>query len=133
MVSTSAVATVPDGVGRIAFARARGVWTAAKTGAHQVKPTSSHHTVSDSKWSPNGDRIAYQRGDSNRVMRADSSHKTLSWMGSVPSWSPNGRWQLAYIGHSRDGQGCTFAEVNPEHPIRREADCERDAARQASP
>jgi Tol biopolymer transport system component len=109
--STSAVATVPGGVGRIAFVRAGEVWTAAKTGAHQVKLTSSHHTASHPKWSPDGSRIAYQRGASLWVMRADGSHKTLLWKGAAPSWSPTGR-QLAYIGHSRDAQGCKFAEVD---------------------
>ena len=111
VTSTSAVATAPGRNGRIAFVRAGEVWTAAKTGAHQVKLTKSQHTASHPKWSPDGGRIAYQRGDSIWVMRADGSHKARLWKGAAPSWSPDGR-QLAYIGHARDPQGCKFAEVD---------------------
>jgi TolB protein len=78
------------------------LWSMHKDGSH-VKQLTSNTDVGDNDpaWSPNGERIAFSRGDRNIiVMDADGSHqKKLSGGGfnDDPNWSPNGK-RIVYGG-----------------------------------
>lgn len=106
----------PDGR-LIAFASRRGpsfdlyVMNADGTGTRQL--TSTRANDGHPTWSPDGERIAFQRGDPSRlyVMAADGSGQRRLTddvaTEAQPAWSPDGEW-IAYV---RKAPGTEIREV----------------------
>ncbi len=103
----AAEAAFPGANGKIAFVRAGDIWTMNPDGTAQVNLTSSAAEESNPAWSPDGNRIAFDRivdTNSNRqlfVMFADGTGVTqitsnaFGYSRDDPAWSPDGT-QLAY-------------------------------------
>jgi Tol biopolymer transport system component len=110
--SASAPSISADG-NRVAFSffgnAGYGIWVvnANGTGAHQVTTESQSVASSDTDpaWSPDGNRIAFERGGDLMVMNADGSgttNLTAAFTPSIsqPSWSPAGN-EIAFVAQSR--------------------------------
>src|SRR3954463_10208163 len=82
--------------GRIAFLRESGrrggIYSVCPDGSGLVRLTSGLGDFRPA-WSPNGDKIAFQRHGDIYVMRADGSHvaRLTHQGGFTPAWSPSGR------------------------------------------
>jgi Tol biopolymer transport system component len=98
-VATPASATYAGRDGRLAFVRAKQIYTVAATGGAVEQLTRSGHNIRP-KWSPDGKRIAYiHRKPSGArdvwVMSANGKNKTrVTRLGNVTAaatWSPDGK------------------------------------------
>ena len=99
-VATPAGAAYAGGDGRLAFVRAKQIYTVTPAGGAVKQLTYAGRNVRP-KWSPNGKRIAYVHETATGakdvwVMAANGSNKQqVTRVGNVtaaPSWSPDGRW-----------------------------------------
>lgn len=98
-------AAYPGLPGRIAFARAGGIYSAAPNGTGVARLTTA---AGDSSpvWSPDGRRIAFVRAGQIWTMRSDGSGQAaVTSVGTNyhPTWSPDGAW-LAFD----SSRGSTF-------------------------
>ena len=107
---------LPDGQ-RIAFESDFQIWVMNADGSKQRKLTARGAHNFNPAWSPDGTRIAFERGRRQRypctmcpgakgsdvyLMNADGSQQQrLTRGGSQPSWSPDGR-KIAFVS-KRDG------------------------------
>ncbi len=97
-------AAFPGQNGKITFVRGDDIWTMNPDGTAQVNLTNSAATESNPAWSPDGNRIAFDRAASGNqqiyMMFADGSGATpvtTQFNGnSDPAWSPDGT-QLTYV------------------------------------
>ena len=106
-VCGTAGAAFPGANGRIVYASDEyalnlDIFVIRDTGGPRVRLAKSTDTERNPAWSPNGDRIAYQRdvqlaGPEIWVMNADGSGKTRLGPGGNPTWSPDGD-KIAYVG-----------------------------------
>jgi uncharacterized repeat protein (TIGR01451 family) len=108
LVPASSQAAFPGANGKIAFVRSGDIWTMNPDGTGQVNLTNSAVSESNPAWSPDGNRIAFDRitgSGFNRelyVMFADGTGVTQIVANNQlhgradPAWSPNGD-QLVYV------------------------------------
>jgi TolB protein len=121
-VATPASATYAGGDGRLAFVRAKQIYTVAPAGGPVKRLTHSGKNVRP-KWSPNGKRIAYlHRTPAGArdvwVMSAKGTNKTrVTHLGNVTAaatWSPDGKTLAFAFGDNPEfGQLSTIKSTAP--------------------
>lgn len=109
LTAAPAGATFPGADGKVAFVRNNDTWTASfsPAGYSERRLTTDHHT-SNPRWSPDGQRIAFNRNDDIGVMSATGTNVKMLRVGHAhqPAWSP----ALA------KGQKIAFVQVPPGKP-----------------
>jgi Tol biopolymer transport system component len=102
---------------RLAFVRDGDIFSVNSDGSDLVRLTLDH-TSGDPAWSPDGKRIAFDRGMQVWVMNADGTAPRLLAMQSAnPTWSPDGR-RIAMTGR-RDGSQNVIV-MYPDDPTKPE-------------
>ena len=107
--------------GKIVFSRNVGghinIWTMNADGSAAVQLTSASEFDTKPQWSPDGSKIAFQRGSDQSaaifVMNADGSnqHRVSPGEGNSPAWSPDGQ-KLAYTKQLSAFPGVYTIDVN---------------------
>jgi hypothetical protein len=124
LVATPAQAAFPGQNGKIAFVDV-GIWTVNPDGTGRIRLTISGGDRYP-KWSPNGSRIAFERGTDIWVTNANGPGATLAIPDARhPAWSPSGEW-ISFIAFEPDSDiglwiahpdGSERVEVySPNHP-----------------